>query len=147
MGQAGPIVGTLVHDQSAGIVGKVGQKPDLIPIRLTVNRFNVAGTKTYDCKLAYNRMYTPMLIQMAMAGAGQLAGPLPPDHTVANKTTINVEGFEPLVFSNLSSGSKLNSVIPEAAGTVSMLMTNPYEKVKVESIEVEMDITGENAFK
>lgn len=144
LGQAGPIAGTLIYDQATGIVGKIGQMPRLIPITITVKRFNDSKTKTYNCQIAYNRMYTPMLIQTAISGAGTLAGPLPPDHSVKYKTTVNIEGFDPIVFSDLSSGTKLNEIIPEAAGTVSLLMTNPYENINIDSIDVQIDITAEN---
>jgi hypothetical protein len=94
--------------------------------------------------MAYNRLYTPSLIQAAIAGAGSLTGPLPSDHTLSYKIKVGVDGIEPIVFNNISSGSGYSEVIAQTVGTVSLFMNNPYKLVDIKSIEVEMDITPVN---
>jgi len=144
LGQAGPINGTLTFDQSTGILGKVGQKPNLIDMKITVNRFNDTQKRVYDCKMACNRLYTPSLIQAAISGAGSLMGPLPSDHTIAYRIKVDIDGIEPVIFNNISSGTDYSEVIAQAVGTVSLFMNNPYKTVDIKSVEVEMDITPVN---
>jgi hypothetical protein len=144
LGQSGPVNGTLVFDQATGILGKIGQMPHLIDLRITVDRFNDTQKRVYDCKMAYNRLYTPALIQAAIAGAGSLTGTLPSDHTVSYRIKVRVDGVEPIVFNNISSGTDYSEVISQTVGTVSLFMNNPYKLVDIKSVEVEMDITAVN---
>ena len=144
LGSAGPISGTLVFDESTGVVGKIGQKPKLIPLCIKVNRFNDIQERTYNCELLYNEIYSPSMVQSVISGAGLMKGTLPNEHSVSYKLKVGLDGFDPIIFEDVSTGSGLRELTVNAVGFVSMLMSNPFEQVDITSIDIEMSITAKD---
>ena len=141
----GPILGTLRFDQTVGVRGTIGETPKTIPLTIRVNRDNDPEQRTYNCFLAVDRFYTPMILQMAVNGAAQMQGPLPSEHTVRYETQIRVKGQKPIVFKDVSSGQKTSGLEKTLYSIVSLLLNNPFEEVKIESIDANIDIVSENS--
>jgi hypothetical protein len=59
---------------------------------------------------------------------------------VEYKVTINVEGAEPVTFENVSTDTGLAEVLMESAGSVALLMNNPYKEVNINSIDYDVRI-------
>ena len=137
------VVGALRMDEGAGVVGYVGATAKTIPLTIHVDRYNDTQKRTYDCQLASNRMMTPSMVGSAVAGAALYKGELPPDHTVEYGIEVGVEGYDPIAFKNLSSGSGIGDVLVEGMATVRMLMNNPYREIDVTSLDFDMRITSE----
>ncbi|MBW8034479.1 MAG: hypothetical protein FVQ79_02105 [Planctomycetes bacterium] len=141
----GPIRGAIRHDENFGVYGTIGDRAELIPLRITVRRYNdPEAERVYNCKLAVNRFYTPIMLQVALIGAGQMLGPLPPDHTVNYKGAIKLDKFGAIDIENISSGRVFAEVAGEAMSTVSLLMNNPFGKVKIDSMDFEINIGPQN---
>ena len=145
LGQSNQITGTLTHDQSAGIIGKIGQKPKLISLKVTVKTFTDVEPQTYNCNIAYNRLLSPSLIQSVVLGASQVKGSLPPEHTIKYKVRLNVQGCETLTFEDVTSGDGYREILSGAIGMASLFMNNPFREVRINSLDVEMDITADNS--
>ena len=143
---AGPIIGAVRADEAAGICGQIGAQPKLIPMRIKIERFGAGNesSKTYECKSAVNRIFTPLSIQSALVGAIVSEGTLPPEHTVRYKAEISVEGFDPIEFENVSSGRNMLELANEVVGTITMLMNNPYQLVNINSLCFEVEVLPEN---
>jgi hypothetical protein len=144
LASAGKISGAIRSDESTAVFGKTGEKAPLIPLRIKINRFDAAQPKIYNCNVAYHRLYTPALLQMALAGAAQMQGSLPPDHVVEYKGAIGVKGYDPIELNNISSGKSVGEVVGEAAGVVTMLMNNPFGKAQIDSFDFEINIKPDN---
>ncbi|RKY10861.1 MAG: hypothetical protein DRP65_05815 [Planctomycetota bacterium] len=143
---AGPIIGAVRADCATGIYGEIGARPKLIPMRITIDHFSnaVDNPRTYDCEVAVNRIYTPLVTQAALIGAIAAAGTLPPEHTVRYRAGIGVDGFEAISFENVSSGRSVRELANEAVGTIGMLMNNPYQRVNINSLDFEVEILPKN---
>lgn len=142
LGTPGPISGTLIFDEFTGVVGRVGQRPNLIPLNIIVDRYNDTQTRTYKCNLAYHNLYSPVLLRAAIGGACVMKGALPDHHTVSYKFTIAIDGRDPIVFDDISSDRQLLEVTSNAMGVLGLLIDNPYsERIKVNSVDVEIKIT------
>ena len=141
---AGKIKGSLRSDESAAVYGEVDKVAPTIPMTITVDRFNDTQVRTYNCRVAVHRGYTPMVVQSAIAGAAQMKGPVPQENFVTYSAKIDVEGFDPITFSNISSGSSVYDLLSETSSAVSMLMTNPYETAKINSFEFDIKIEPRN---
>jgi hypothetical protein len=142
---AGPIIGAIRADGATAIFGQIGAHPKLIPMRMTVDHFGAHGrVKTYDCEVAVNRIYTPLVAQTALIGAIASTGTLPPEHTVRYRAGISVDGFGPISFENVSSGRNISELANEAVGTIAMLMNNPYQRININSLDLEVEVLPQN---
>ena len=137
VGQSHEISGTLKYDQTAGIVGKIGEDPKLIPVKVTVRSYNEIEPKVYNCKIAYNRLLSPTLIQSVILGAAQTKSSLPPNHTIKYTAKLNVQGQPTMTYEDVSSGTGYGEVLSGAVGMMSLFLNNPFEEILVEGLEIE----------
>ena len=135
---AGRSVGALTTDESASVCGRLGAEAKTIPLTIEVNRYNDAEKRVYKCLLADNRVLTPDLLGMAVTAAAFRIGELPPDNTIEYKVAIGLNDAELIVFENVSTGTGLAEMLKESTGSVAMLMNNPYKKVAIKSITVDI---------
>jgi len=137
-------VGALRTDEAAGVIGQIGVSAKTIPLTIRVDRFNDTEKRVYNCRLAYNRLYTPLYLRSAVAGAALYLGDFPPDHMVEYKVAIGLEGGQSVAFENVSTGSGVNEMIIETYSSVGLLMNNPYEEVDIGSIDFDIRVMPRN---
>ena len=116
----------------------------MIPLTITVDRYNDIEKRTYNCQVAVNKILTPRVVPSIIAGASLMFGNLPPNHTIEYKGAIGIEGFEPIVFENVSTAAGLREVLTESTASIAMLMNNPYKKVNIKSFDFEVRIVPKN---
>jgi hypothetical protein len=126
------------------VCGQIGAKAKMIPLVITVDRYNDPEKRVYNCRVANNRLLTPLVLRSAVAGATLMLGSLPPDHTVKYKVIIGVEGTAPITFENVSTGIGLDEMLEEGAGSIAILLNNPYKKVDIKSIDFDVRIVPKN---
>ncbi|MHC5059914.1 MAG: hypothetical protein ACYTFK_02360 [Planctomycetota bacterium] len=143
---AGPIIGAVRADAATAVYGEIGAKAKLIPMRMTIDHYNASPerTRTYDCRVAVNRIYTPIVTQTALIGAISAVGTLPPEHMLSYKGRIGVEGFSPISFENVSSGQSIRELANEAISPIAMLMNNPYQRTNITSLDFEVEVLPKN---
>jgi hypothetical protein len=141
----GPKLGAIRADGATAVYGEIGAKAKIVPMRITVDHYNASeGTKTYDCQVAVNRIYTPIVTQAALIGAISAAGSLPPEHMLSYKAEIGVDGFRPVSFENVSSGQSIREFVNESVGPIAMLMNNPYQRTNITSLNFEAKVLPKN---
>jgi len=140
----GPVKGAIRFDEAAGVRGRIDAVAKTIPLKIRVDRYNDPQQRTYDCRLAVERLRTPLVLQSAVIAAITMRGALPPEHTLAYKGVIAAEGFQPIVFENVSSGETYGEIGTETLSSVAMLLNNPFKPVDIASLEFDIRITGEN---
>ena len=68
----GSIIGRISQDRTAGIAGKVGVFPSVVPIRLSVEDKSLGRTASYAATMAYDEAFVPILTQtIAYAALGR----------------------------------------------------------------------------
>ncbi len=137
-------VGALRNDEAAGVVGLIGASPKMIPLTIRVDRFNDTQKRVYNCRLANNRLLTPLYMRVAVAGAALYLGDFPPDHMVEYKVAIGLEGGGTVAFENISSGLGLAELIIDSMSSMVLLMNNPYKEVGIESLDFDIRIKPRN---
>jgi hypothetical protein len=140
VGAAGETIGAITADESSAVVGRIGAKPDVVPLTVTVERYNDAEARTYDCQVADSRVLTASLVRAVVLGAAMRQGVLPPDHTVSYETTIDLDDGQSIRFANVSTGFALAEPTVEIGSTLALLMNNPYQLAELRSIEVDVRI-------
>ena len=138
------IVGALTMDESTAVFGRIGAKAKMIPLTITVDRYNDPEKRVYNCQVANNRLLTPLVLRYAVAGAVLMLGNLPPDHMIKYKVAIGIEGADPITFENVSTNLGLAEVIMEGTAPVAILLNNPYEKVDIKSVDCDIRIMAKN---
>lgn len=131
-------VGAIQFDEATVVRGKLGEKARTIPLTITVERFNDPQIHTYNCIMADNDVITPLLLRIALQGAAEQYGDLPPEHSIRYKTDIKFNSGQSLSFDNVSTDSDVQELIVENVVPVSMLMNNPFKDVKIDSVSCSM---------
>ncbi len=144
LGSALEIVGALTTDEYAAVIGRIGAEASMIPLTIRIDRYNDAEKRVYNCRVAYNRLLTPMLLRSAVAGAALYLGDFPPDHMIEYKVAIGLEDAESITFENVSTSLGLLEMIVESVGSVTLLMNNPYKEVDIKSLDFDVRITPKN---
>jgi len=144
-GSAIDIVGALTVDESSAIRGTIGADVSMIGMTINVDRYNDTQARSYNCRVAENQTLTPRLILSAISGSALMLGDMPPENTVEYKVSLAAEDCEPIVFENRSTGLGVNELLLEVADVVSMLMNNPYKRVRVSSINVDLAISNKSS--
>ena len=138
------IVGSLTTDESAAVRGQIGAEPQMIPLTIRIDRYNDTQERVYDCRIVNNRLLTPLILRVAVAGAAFYLGSLPPDHKIEYRVSIGLKQAEPVMFRNVSTGTGLDEVINEGVGSVALILNNPYEKVDIESLVFDIGVSPKN---
>ncbi len=144
LGSPGKILGSLVADESTAIYGQIGKEPKMIPLSITVERFNLAAPRVYNCRIAYHKILSSQMLRSAISIAAFQQGPLPPEHTIAYDATIEIEDGETIKFNNISTGVGIASLSAELGGTVALLMNNSFKEIEVKSIKCRISQTNRN---
>ncbi len=137
-------VGALRADGSAAVVGEIGAKARTIDLTIRVDRYNDTEVREYKCRLVHDRAMTPSMLRSSVAGAVLMLGSLPPDHTMRYKVAIKGQDAEPIVFENISSKTGIGDLLAESVGTVTALMNNPYQRINIETIDIDIRVEAKN---
>jgi len=143
-GGAVDIVGAITTDESTAIVGQIGAKAVMIPLTVKIDRYNDIQRRVYNCRIVDNRLYTPVALRYSIMGSALMSGNLPPDHMVEYAVTITPNLGEPISFSNISTSMGLTEIGTETIACVALLMNNPYRKVDIKSIDLNIAIKPKN---
>jgi hypothetical protein len=145
LGTAGDIIGAVTMDDSVGIFGRIGAKAKMLPMSVHVQPCSGAQARTYNCQVAYNHVLTPLLVRAAVAGAATPFGTdFPPDHTVQYSATVDLEDGRSIRFSNSSTELDMAEPVAEIAGSLVLLMNNPYGCPDLKSFEASICVTPRN---
>jgi hypothetical protein len=144
IGTAVNTIGALTIDESTAVFGRIGEKAQTIPLTINVDRYNDTQKRTYNCQMAVNQILTPMILPVAVNGAALMMGNLPPEHMIEYDVDIRAKNAETISFRNVSTSLGLMELAKESGGTVALLMNNPYEKVDIDSINLNIRISPKN---
>ena len=144
-GQTIDVKGAVYADETSAIVGTIGKKAATIPMRITIERFNDAKTRIYNCQIVSHRYFTPLLLEVCLSGTATMLGPLPAEHTVLYKTRIGIQGYKPICFENFSSSAALEDCLSDSIGAISLIMNNPYNRPAITSLDFEIKILPKTA--
>jgi hypothetical protein len=138
------IVGAITCDQSGAVVGQVGAKPRMIPLAIRCERFNALEPCEYRCQVAYHQELTPALARAAIFTAAYRGGPFPATHTVEYHGTVELSDGRSIQFANTAANTELAEPGVEMAGTLGLLMNNPYRVAEVKGLKFDVRVAPKN---
>ncbi len=139
------IKGAIRFDEAAGVYGQIDAEAKTIGLRMSVDRYNDPEQRVYNCRLAVDRLRTPMMLQSVIIAGISMHGSLPPEHTLRYKGHVDIAGYGEIAFENISSGQRYSEIASEALSIAGLLLTNPYEKIEINDLSFDIKITPDNS--
>lgn len=141
---ASEVTGTLRYDQETGVVGILGQIPKRIDLAVNVKRFDAVQDKSFHCKVARDRNFTPLVLQNALVGAMLYQGDLPPEHSIKYRCTFDLEMGRRIDFSGVSSGQSVMDAARDVFSLAAALLNNPFQPIYPDKIVMDIEIAPDN---
>ncbi len=148
MGSPLKVVGVLDADVSTGIAGRLGEKPDLMPMSVGVRAGRYSELVTYKVNVVREQTLLPNLVMAVLANSIDTEGNLPDELTARMTATIRCAGREPIVIEDTYSGARYSGPMAAAAlfgevgRTVGLLARNPIAPVRIDGIDCRVDISA-----
>jgi len=146
MGSPLKVVGVIDTDVSTSVAGRIGPKPDMLPLSVRVKTSQFADAHTYRVQLVREPVLLPNLIMAVLTNAIDTEGNLPEELTAQLNATIHIKGFDPISVSDTFSGPRYTGPMGAAAlfsplaSMVNILVKNSMAPVRIESIDCDVQI-------
>jgi len=136
-------VGTLVRDESAGVVGISEKRYTTAPVEVTVNMPGQAS-RQYHYEVVNEPTLAAILTAISVYNSIEAIHGLPLENTARLKARMRFAGGRDMKIDTLIAGGNAVSLVYELLPIVSVMVQNPYESLDIESIEVTVDIEQGN---
>jgi len=145
MGASRGPLGGIYQDRRAGIAGRMGAQPDLLPVRVTLQ--NERGeTRDFNYEVARHPGLTPTFIPWTISNSLLAAGWSSGDASLQTETTVFHSGGEQLTRrERITTPAPGSGVGLDVALPATLLMVNPFERVRIDSVAVWMAYEAGNA--
>jgi hypothetical protein len=146
MGSPLKVVGVVDTDVSTGVAGRIGLKPDMLPLDVRVKTGRYSEPQTYHVQIVREPNLLPTLVMSVLTNAIDTEGNLPEELTARIKATINLKGYAPIVLKDTLSGPRYTGPLGAAAlfgpiaSIVNILVRNPMAPIRIESIDCDVDV-------
>ena len=147
MGSPLKIVGVMDTDVSTGIAGRLGQKPDMLPMSVKVTSGRYSEAQTFRVQIVREPNLMPSLVMAVLANAIDTEGELPSELTARLRAKVTLKGGQTVEVDDVVSGSRYSGPMgPQAmfgpvATIVSLLTRNAIIPVRIESIEAQVEVS------
>jgi hypothetical protein len=144
MGSPLKTVGIINADVSTGIAGWLDRKPDMMPLRMSVQLGRHGKPNTFQVQVVRQRSLLATLVFTALTNSIDMEGELPEELTAEMSTRIELEGHPPLVlkdtFSGFSGGRAPQALYSQVASVIGLLAFNPYKSLRIVRIDCDTRI-------
>jgi hypothetical protein len=137
------LVGTLVRDESAGVVGLEETRYTTAPVDVTVNMPGQPAS-TYHYQVVNEPTLSPMLTASVILNSVETVYSVPVENTIRLRSEMHFTGGRVLTLDTLIAGGSAASPIFEMLTPLSIMAMNPYESLEVESVSVKIDVEEGN---
>jgi SpoIVB peptidase S55 len=133
----GNIVGVLSQDRSAGIMGSLGAKADMIPVEVVLN--GAGPAQTYHVDVVRHSYLSPLMLAMVtdsiVSNQQRAAG----ERTVLLESEIKIKGFDPVRIREGFAGQQARQAIPQYLALVAgYLMSNEFRDAEIEGVKIHL---------
>jgi hypothetical protein len=135
----GEVVGTVQQDRATAIAGRLGAKPSMIPVTITLNS-DRGPSRSFNFGVVRDFTFTPLLTYLSIANVltSYERGAGPASFAIRGSASIRSEGD--LSFEDIFSGDQpAGGAAAYVAGPLTALLKNSGENVEVEKIELTID--------
>ncbi len=146
MGSPLKTIGVLDTDVSTCVAGRLGKRPHMVPMELSIKRQGQPVPHNYKVEIVPQKELFASMVFSVLTGAIDTEGNLPDELTMKVSTTIQPKGHKPLVVEDVYAGDQYSGQFAPmlAYGIVpnllNILVRNPFEEVEIESIRTNTEI-------
>src|SRR5262249_22295144 len=115
MGSPLKVVGVVDTDVSTGVAGRIGPRPDMIPVIVRAKTGPFSEPHTYRVQMAREPNLLPNLVMAVLTSAIDTEGNLPEELTARIKATVELQGHDPIELSDTVSGPRYTGPMGAAA--------------------------------
>ena len=151
MGSPLKVVGVIDTDVSTGVAGRIGPRPDLLPLEVRVKTGRYAEPRTYRVQIVREPNLLPTLVMSVLTNAIDTEGNLPEELTARIKAIIRIKGHDPIELRDTASGPRYTGPMGAAAlfnpvaSIINILVRNPMAPVRIERIDCDVEIASGRA--
>lgn len=143
IGAVTSVQGTLVADESAGVVGRFGQAPRTVPVELRVLYTDGSLDTTYHFQTVSHARLTPVLSAMASASALTGRRDLPRQHTLDYDLTFEFSNGQKIKMADVSTNVAESAIMRQLLTVLDFVMENPFQPVTLNKLSGTMRVTPE----
>jgi hypothetical protein len=140
----GNLVGSINQDRSTGVFGQLGEKPRMIPARLTVHTSR-NKTEVYNFEMISDSLLTPLLAKITIFSAISATERQVGNQTIKLSGRISVQGQPDIVLDNSfsSSNGAAMSAVNNVARPLAILFNSGFDALDVRGLDVEVTSTDD----
>jgi hypothetical protein len=146
MGSPLKTVGVVDTDVSTGVAGRLGQKPDMLPVTVKVTSGRYSEPQTFRVEVVREPNLMPTQVMAVMANAVDTEGELPSELTARLRAKIVLKGGQTIEIDDAISGARYSGPTgPQAmfgpvASIVGLLSRNALCPVRIETIDAQVEV-------
>ncbi|HKP84895.1 MAG TPA: SpoIVB peptidase S55 domain-containing protein, partial [Blastocatellia bacterium] len=136
------LVGSINQDRSTGVFGQLGEKPRMIPARLTVHTSR-NKTEVYNFEMISDSLLTPILAKITIFSAITATERQLGNQTIKLSGRISINGQPDLVLDNSFSAptGAATFAVNDVARPLAILFSSGFDALDVRGIDVEVTST------
>ncbi len=146
MGSPLKVVGVIDTDVSTGVAGRLGSKPDMLPMTVRVKTSRYSDARTYKVEIVREPALLSSLIMSVLTSAIDTEGNLPEELTARVRADVKLKDHETITLGDTFSGARYtgpmgaSALFGPLASIANILVRNPMAPVRIESIDCDIDI-------
>lgn len=146
MGSPLKVVGVVDADVSTGVAGRIGAKPDMMPMTVRVKTGKYSDARTYKVQMVREPSLISSFVMSVLTSAIDTEGNLPDELTARIKADVRLEDRETITLQDTFSGprytgpSGASALFGPLSSMVSILVRNPMAPVRISSIDCDVEI-------
>lgn len=139
----GDVVGTVEHDRATTIAGRLGATPAMIPVTIAF-RSNRGLERTLRFEVVHDEFFTPLLTFLSVTNSLTAYERQTGWATFRIRGTLRLVGQPAVTYEDVLTGMDAVSATATAvAGPITALMSNPFEPVRLQSVDLSVEASEE----
>ncbi len=143
LSSTGDVIGTFTQDRATAIAGRLGPGPRTIPITLSLESSR-AAKRTFHFTVVNDQLFAPLMTYASILNTLGSYERQFGSATFSVRGTATLKKHDPIVLNNLFSGDQATmAAAAYAVGPIAYLLSNDYEKVDLEGVDLTIGTTEE----
>jgi len=143
LSSTGETIGTITQDRATAIAGRLGPGPQLVPLAISLAS-DRAATRTFHFGVVNDQLFTPLMTYATILNTVGSYERQFGAATLQVTGSVAIKKHEPIAFNNVFAGDQASmGAAAYVVGPITFLMSNDFEKVQVEGVNISISTAEE----